>query len=88
MNSTDPMFNMTWRMELSHRLEDISFVKGYDDGCDDNCPPLIYASQNGHLECVELLVKAGADVNVVDLKKSKTPLGQATRNGYHDVWST
>jgi ankyrin repeat protein len=31
-----------------------------------NCSSLTYASENGHKEIVELLIKNNADVNVID----------------------
>ena len=43
--------------------------------------PLICAAVNGHLECVEILVKKGADVNLVS--DGRTALGAAAENGQH-----
>ena len=42
---------------------------------------LIYANINGHHKCVELLMKAGADVNIPDTK-GLTALMHASVNGY------
>ena len=33
----------------------------------DQCTPLHIASQNGHSSTVEVLIKAGADVNAIDV---------------------
>ena len=38
-------------------------VNKTDDYCDT---PLLHAVQNGHLRCVNALIKAGADVNYVE----------------------
>ena len=43
----------------------------------------IFASENGHLEVVRLLLDHGADANIHGL--SGTPLQRATACGHHDV---
>ena len=45
--------------------------------------PIMAAAQNGHLECVNALIIAGADVNHVD-NDGDTPTILATRNGHHE----
>lgn len=42
--------------------------------------PLIGAAQNGHTAVVELLIKHGANVNIVSYQGSRTPLGEAIDN--------
>ena len=48
----------------------------------DGGTPLIYASALGHLETIKLLVKQGADANMV--KRKRTALGMAAEKGYHE----
>jgi hypothetical protein len=43
------------------------------------------AAENGHLECVELLLNAGADINIQHYDYKETPLHLATRNGHSSV---
>jgi ankyrin repeat protein len=43
---------------------------------------LIWASQEGHLETVKLLVEAGANVNAVTIGEGITPLMQAAGGGH------
>ena len=49
----------------------------------DGATPLFQASQNGHVEVVEILVKAGADLN--QAWDGRTPLYQASQNGHAEV---
>tara|TARA_B100000524_G_C23543507_1_gene332119 strand:+ start:70 stop:597 length:528 start_codon:yes stop_codon:yes gene_type:complete len=46
--------------------------------------PLYYASDNGRLEVVNVLVAAGAEVNKTD-DDGDTPLHRASRNGHSEV---
>ena len=48
------------------------------------CVALHRAAENGHLECVELLLNAAADINIQNHDK-ETPLHLATRNGHSSV---
>ena len=56
------------------------FLFFLDQGADVNAideyaeTPLHYASYNGHLNIVELLVSHGADVNITDYNDGNTPL--------------
>jgi len=45
------------------------------------------AAEEGHLECVELLIEAGADVTVLD-EEERTPLLLAVKGNYGEVAST
>ena len=45
--------------------------------------PLLFAAQGGHCECIDILIKAGADVNTVDVADC-TALYYAATNGKID----
>ena len=48
--------------------------------------PLYNASQTGHLDVVECLVNAGADVNMEQpMEKGLTPLHTASSRGHVDI---
>jgi len=64
------------------------FCDDRDDNEDDwydKCVALHRAAENGHLECVELLLNAGADINIHSFHYEETPLHLATRNGHSSV---
>ena len=82
VNCTDDKFNLTCRLEINQRLEDNSFIPDDIEAYDDHCTPLMYATQNGHLECVKLLVKEGADVNL--MAHDRTSLHAAAGRGHHE----
>ena len=50
-------------------------------------PPLIAAAKNGHTEVVKLLLKAGADVNMGEIRESvyHTALDYAVQNNHIDI---
>ena len=56
-----------------------------DSGCTP-WSPLHIAVRQGHLDCVKLLIRAGADVNSVNAGKH-TPLHEAAYRGYDDITS-
>ena len=43
---------------------------------------LMKASESGHLQCVDILLKVGADVNKPDVE-NYTPLLKVSQNGHH-----
>ena len=43
---------------------------------------LMKAAESGHLQCVDILLKVGADVNKPD-RENHTPLLKASQNGHH-----
>ena len=47
--------------------------------------PLLYASENGHLEVVRILLSHKADANLKDTFYGSTPLGSALTNKHYDV---
>ena len=49
------------------------------------CTSLYLAAQNGHINLVKLLVRAGADVESENTLSRETPLGCAARNGHLEV---
>lgn len=46
--------------------------------------PIYFAARDGCLECIDVLVDAGADMNFTDLE-GVTPMVAAIANGYYDV---
>ena len=50
----------------------------------DGESPLIFASEEGHLDVVKYLVSKGADPNKQDAR-GYTPIDFAAANGHHDV---
>ena len=72
-NSVIQRRNVTaFKYLLSHNA-DVNFNKGVND------PPLVNAVESGDVQIVKLLVKAGADLNVLDYK-NQTALMDATFN--------
>ncbi|KAL7550470.1 hypothetical protein ACHAWF_014576 [Thalassiosira exigua] len=57
-----------------------------DDPHVDGVTGVHVAAEEGHLECVELLIKAGADVTVLD-EEERTPLLLAVKGNYGEVAS-
>ena len=63
------------------------FVSPTDLGDDTyNQTPLIYASRRGYVEIVELLLKAGANVNHLSMLE-RTPLLEAIENDHNSVFN-
>jgi ankyrin repeat protein len=50
----------------------------------DGYTPIYWASVRGHLEVVQALIAAGADVNKAN-KTGRTPISQASYNGRLEV---
>ena len=67
-------------------LNELIAAGGVDinESCRWGWTPLYYASDNGRLEVVNVLVAAGAEVNKTD-NDSDTPLHDASRNGHFEV---
>uniref|UniRef100_A0A7E4VSP6 Non-specific serine/threonine protein kinase n=1 Tax=Panagrellus redivivus TaxID=6233 RepID=A0A7E4VSP6_PANRE len=64
---------------------DMSFAKFYPDGCfSDEETALHCAAARGHIECVQCLVEAGADVNSQD-QNGQTALHLALRRSHIDI---
>ena len=63
------------------------YAELYFETTDLHDPPqktaLILSAENGHNECVELLIKVGADVNKKDTL-GRTPLMAAVESGHHE----
>ena len=79
MNCTDDKFDY---ISLRNLCDEVGFVGTripYIEGM--GWTPLIYASGSGHLETMKLLIKAGADVNLV--KKGIAPITAAAQRGKH-----
>ena len=55
------------------------------NGFNDYHTPLLVASRDGHTEIVVELLKAGADVNVVEPTFGAVPLHKAVYNGHADI---
>jgi len=47
----------------------------------DGATPLMYASINGHLSMIRLLIQSGADIDATDYENGWTALMQATYYG-------
>ena len=65
----------------------VMFLFIYHQRLDSGCTPwspLHIAVRQGHLDCVKLLIRAGADVNSVNAGKH-TPLHEAAYRGYDDI---
>jgi ankyrin repeat protein len=54
-------------------------------GEDDGWTPLMYASQNGFMDVAEVLINAGAKINVESKGWGDTALGKAFQKGYSDI---
>lgn len=53
-------------------------------GIDNHESPMMFAVDNGHLECVKILINAGADLNL-RTKDGNTALRIAEDNGYEEI---
>ena len=81
VNGTDEMFHMSSRRKLCKKMgfdKEVIYLKVPHErlGC---FTPLICAAVNGHLKCIDILVKKGADVNLVSDRR--TALGTAAEYG-------
>jgi len=66
---------------------EVSMANGgaFVDRAEGGLTPLFFASRQGALETVRVLVAAGADVNVTETQYGFTPLMTALFNGHYDV---
>ena len=78
VNVADEKFNYDFRAEINVKGKVDAKIKSLLSH-ENGCTPLIYAAENGHDNCLELLIKAGADVN--RQKVGKTALSAAAENG-------
>ena len=76
VNCTDEKFDLDCRKSIK-----VGYTQtdGEPFALPDDGTPLMFASRFGHIECVKLLVKEGADVNMI--KSKRTALGIAARYG-------
>ena len=79
VNCTDDMFDYISLRNLCDELGIVWTRIPYIEGM--GWTPLIYASGSGRLETMKLLIKAGADVNLV--KKGIAPIIAAAQRGRH-----
>ena len=70
--------------ELAQEFLDLGMNPNATDGDESELSPLHYASMNGHIEIVELLLKSGAEDCVFD-KANLSPLHYACLGGYYEV---
>ena len=86
VNCTDKKFDWDCRRKLCRKMGFAAEASYLEDDLDEDdffeCfTPLISATVHNHLECIQLLLKAGADVNLA--KKRRTALGTAAEQGHH-----
>lgn len=67
-----------------HGKADIPFI---DEASDDGITPLIAASSEGHGDCVQLLIDAGANLNMKDKDRTNSLMAAAAR-GHLEVVSS
>lgn len=53
-----------------------------NEGAEDNASPLLIAAQEGHEECVQLLLEAGANANMSVRDINAVPLQYAVYKGH------
>ena len=82
VNCSDKEFDWDCRRKLCRKMGFASEANYMDHGDRLEClTPLISAAVHNHLECIQLLVKSGARVNLA--KERRTALGAAAEKGHH-----
>ena len=82
MNCTDKEFDWHGRRRLCRKMglaSEANYVENHDRL--ECLTPLISAAVHNYLECIQLLVKSGASVNLA--KERRTALGAAAEKGHH-----
>ena len=57
-------------------------VNYYCSRGENGVPPIIYASENGNHECVQMLWDAGADANIMPDGSDETAMATAKKGGH------
>eukprot|EP00201_Polytomella_parva_P005507 CAMPEP_0175086316 /NCGR_PEP_ID=MMETSP0052_2-20121109/29176_1 /TAXON_ID=51329 ORGANISM="Polytomella parva, Strain SAG 63-3" /NCGR_SAMPLE_ID=MMETSP0052_2 /ASSEMBLY_ACC=CAM_ASM_000194 /LENGTH=588 /DNA_ID=CAMNT_0016358475 /DNA_START=23 /DNA_END=1790 /DNA_ORIENTATION=+ len=74
-----------FKASASGNVTMVVLLSAPEHGDDDGCSALYLASELGHVQCVDMMLKAGCNVNVRNEVDGRTPLHGASREGHVSV---